>query len=600
MNLDENTFARMIEQAGADDTLRPEHQQQLREQALAVFDLAQAKPTRPGFGPTKLADYWRWIMRSPVSRIAAAIVFAVAIGGVALLFHGSGAAYVLADFIQPIIDAKTATCKMTIELPGRPTATTTLMVSGNRMRQTMPGNDKSVMIQDLEKGKSVSLDLGSRRAMIVNIKNMPKEKSDNAFGSLRTMLLDSQKNPDMKRESLGEKEVDGHRAIGYRLTHRLQVMTLWGDPKTGQPIRVEMSMAMFPGAKMTMSDFVFNPKLDESLFSTDPPPGYTVETTEVDASPGAEKDFIEALRRYVELSGGPFPDSLDMQNFVYGEAYKRLMGSIIPKNMAAGINEPTPEQAKQIVEVTTKLSRGSTFVMSLPADAEAHYAGKGVSKGSPDRPIFWYRPKDTKKYRVVFADLTVRDADVAPKAPDAKSAPGQPGYVPPPPPSPTRGIEKDLGAVLRSIVVENAGVFPDKFGMSEVQAAIDAEMGRISDKAVEKYGGKEKLKAQYGKKLPPANIMADVMKAVQPTAERQMRLDAFFKSLRADNQLHYAGKGVKFRTPDRPILWFKPTGSQKYKVIYADLTIRDADAAPTAPNAEPIPLPPDTTKKPQQ
>ena len=47
----------------------------------------------------------------------------------------------------------------------------------------------------------------------------------------------------------------------------------------------------------------------------------------------------------------------------------------------------------------------------------AHYAGKGVSLGAADTPIFWYRPKDAKTYRVIYADLSVRDADTPPSVP---------------------------------------------------------------------------------------------------------------------------------------------------------------------------------------
>ena len=54
---------------------------------------------------------------------------------------------------------------------------------------------------------------------------------------------------------------------------------------------------------------------------------------------------------------------------------------------------------------------------SLPPEADAHYAGKGVSLGAADKPIFWYRPKDSKKYRVIYADLSVRDADTPPSMP---------------------------------------------------------------------------------------------------------------------------------------------------------------------------------------
>ena len=27
--------------------------------------------------------------------------------------------------------------------------------------------------------------------------------------------------------------------------------------------------------------------------------------------------------------------------------------------------------------------------------------------------------------------------------------------------------------------------------------------------------------------------------------------------------------------PDRPILWYQPTGAEKYRVIYADLSVKD-------------------------
>ena len=49
----------------------------------------------------------------------------------------------------------------------------------------------------------------------------------------------------------------------------------------------------------------------------------------------------------------------------------------------------------------------------------------------------------------------------------------------------------------------------------------------------------------------------------------------FFASLKPENDRHYAGGGVKIGTPDRPILWYKPTGAEKYRVIYADLSVKE-------------------------
>jgi len=46
----------------------------------------------------------------------------------------------------------------------------------------------------------------------------------------------------------------------------------------------------------------------------------------------------------------------------------------------------------------------------------------------------------------------------------------------------------------------------------------------------------------------------------------------FIAKLPQDSNWRYAGNGVKINTPDTPIFWYRPAGSQMYRVIYADLT----------------------------
>ena len=62
----------------------------------------------------------------------------------------------------------------------------------------------------------------------------------------------------------------------------------------------------------------------------------------------------------------------------------------------------------------------------LPPSADAHYVGKGVSFGAADTPIFWYRPKDSEKYRVIYADLSVRDSDTPPNVTTGQRVPAPP------------------------------------------------------------------------------------------------------------------------------------------------------------------------------
>ena len=82
----------------------------LRRRMSEVIEPEQTVTIRPTF-LTRSRRSWRWIMRSPVSRVAAAAILVLAIGGVVLWFHGGGTTLVLADFLEPIVDAKTASTK---------------------------------------------------------------------------------------------------------------------------------------------------------------------------------------------------------------------------------------------------------------------------------------------------------------------------------------------------------------------------------------------------------------------------------------------------------------------------------------------------------
>lgn len=85
--------------------------------------------------------------------------------------------------------------------------------------------------------------------------------------------------------------------------------------------------------------------------------------------------------------------------------------------------EDREARTQKSIEAQKRIRRGLDFVLGLPQDADAHYVGKGVSLGEADTPIFWYRPANGKKYRVICADLSVRDADTPPGVPKSHPAP---------------------------------------------------------------------------------------------------------------------------------------------------------------------------------
>lgn len=48
---------------------------------------------------------------------------------------------------------------------------------------------------------------------------------------------------------------------------------------------------------------------------------------------------------------------------------------------------------------------------------------------------------------------------------------------------------------------------------------------------------------------------------------------------------HYARAGAKYGDAQRAVLWYKPTGSDKYRVIYADLSVQETNEMPSVADA---------------
>jgi hypothetical protein len=286
-------------------------------------------------------------------------------------------------------------------------------------------------------GKSILLVPDKKLAVVNQPINAPRdEAAKNFLGVLRSYLLDARDKADVRREPLGEKEIDGRRAVGFRLSGRGLhdpgwVMSLWGDPQTGEPIRIEKTDLMCPGKKVTMSDFVFNLDLDESLFSLEVPTGYKIVNIQSDLSLPNEKSLIETFRQYGRLSGGIFPDTLNWHLIllqIVNQGPKKQ--AVRPKSEERqNVNRREMKRGGDALETLREKFvgelgyRGIGFAVDLPPEADAHYAGKGVKLGAADTPIFWYRPKDAKKYRVIYADLSVRESATPPHVPNAQPVP---------------------------------------------------------------------------------------------------------------------------------------------------------------------------------
>ena len=110
----------------------------------------------------------------------------------------------------------------------------------------------------------------------------------------RDQLRKALDDPETTVESLGEQQLDGRKVVGFRFTSQRSPMTVWADPGTSFPVRIQATMVGPPQTKVAMWNYELNVELDESLFSLSVPDGYTILETDVDASTPAEKDLLEA------------------------------------------------------------------------------------------------------------------------------------------------------------------------------------------------------------------------------------------------------------------------------------------------------------------
>jgi hypothetical protein len=236
-------------------------------------------------------------------------------------------------------------------------------------------------------------------------KDPKKPDMNDIFEQMRDLLAKSQDGQGNEFKPLGEKEIDGHRALGFRHASPTNTTTLWGDPETGLPVLVEVEMRGITNADATMSHFKLNEDLKPELFDMTPPADYTVQTLSFDASKPTEAALIEMLEKSSDLNEGKFLDILDQQGLLALITQMKPPDEIDEKNLLP----------PKLLDLSIKLARGMQFAWELPESADAHYAGKGVKRGEPDRPIFWYKPEGKDQYRVIFADLSVKEVAKAPE-----------------------------------------------------------------------------------------------------------------------------------------------------------------------------------------
>jgi outer membrane lipoprotein-sorting protein len=233
--------------------------------ALQALDKSKNQPaaTQP--------NLWRIIMNSRLKKVAVAAVILVTVLALIDQFGGSGGATSVAwaDVVENVRSAKSLSWKTTsISEAEEPWIIHGRLLEPGRTRFELP--DGNIWIFDYQKRKVLILDPAKKTFAI--------ESTTQGHRDIYNTFRKFQDLPGFSVSQIGQREVDGRQAVGFRMTKENtdMEMTVWADAETQLPIRTEETVRNAQGLtrKYITTDIVFDLDLGESLFSLDSPEGY--------------------------------------------------------------------------------------------------------------------------------------------------------------------------------------------------------------------------------------------------------------------------------------------------------------------------------------
>jgi outer membrane lipoprotein-sorting protein len=339
-----------------------------------------------------------------LSMLKAAAVILAAAGGLLYVanFPPAAARTGFTEAARKLQDAHTLTLRQTMKIAGQVAQTVQIsyMVPGLlRAEADVAGGVVSIL--DTTHRKTLILNPADKSALLLEQKTaegFPKNL-DVASSMIEGMRQLAQK----EGEPRGEKLIGDVPARGFRVKELEQDITVWIDPQKRLPLLIETT-GRSAGLEfhITFADIRLDPKLDERLFSLDPPAGYTVHKAAAKLFMTPEESIARILRRYAENSGGSFPSRIDDFN-----AYKQAFS---PKKSEKALDA-------EVMELATASATVAAFTQVMKD--RVGYRPDSVKLGDANSIIFWYKPAGQTTYRVVYGDLHIGDvaADKLPEKP---------------------------------------------------------------------------------------------------------------------------------------------------------------------------------------
>ncbi len=225
-----------------------------------------------------------------------AVTLTVAAGGLAacvvLLVMAAFPTVSFAQVVEKLRKVRSMTCTERMTLPGQAAPMAAKMeYLGKKMRSEV--GDTLIAITDAEAGQAIILDPKAKTARIAKVEVTGGAKSPLELDPIEEL----RKLAGKKGEPVGEQEIGDVKAKGFRVTQDGKDFTVWVNPATDLPVRIEMAVAMgSTKVNVTLDDLAFDVPLDEKRFSLEPPAGYAVTRQDLSVSMDVEENVVTVLR----------------------------------------------------------------------------------------------------------------------------------------------------------------------------------------------------------------------------------------------------------------------------------------------------------------
>ena len=385
-------------------------------------------------------NVWRTIMKSRITKLAAAaVIFIAVLAGLPLLDGKHGV--VLADVLAKIEQARvymyklkmTSTGNLMTGMPSEQEITVTVSNDyGTKWDTDMtnPGNGEKMNQQVYvipDQKIVVSLMPKTKQYMRMELDDdwlarMKKQNNDPREIIKKIMSCDYTK--------LGKSVIDGIEVEGFQTTDPAYFVgaveectfTLWVDVETWLPVRSEEDFKMGEQTSVhgVTYDYQWDIPVNASEFQPVIPEDFTAYATDGMKMPGmSEQDAIEGLRLFAEMSGR-YPEKItlvelgqeiaalsqDMENMKYlTDKLKKLREELSQTQMTE--EEIRSAVMKKSMETVQPLQSPGWFYMMLVTDKkEPAYYGQSVTPDDADAVLMRWKISDDE-YRVIFGDLSV-------------------------------------------------------------------------------------------------------------------------------------------------------------------------------------------------